>query len=153
MEPHATTGGPPTEASDVLRVSSSCHGPGENLLGDSVSAGAGLARLFPEASAFSKCPDVNSLPVCSHPGPGSLACPGRPEDVFSDFLYWRPPLPDISGDLELFLGVARPQDTGGSRPGPAHSGHVARSEIQKVLDSLQEHLIDDPDVQGECRPW
>lgn len=152
MEPHATVKGPPMEASDVLRVRSSCHGPGENPLEDSISAGVGLARLSPEASAFSKHPDVHSLPIRSHPGPGSPACPGRPEDVFSDLLYWRAPLPDISGDLELLLGEAGLQDAGSSRPGPAHSGRVARSEIRKVLDSLQEHMMGDPDVQGAC-PW
>ncbi|XP_039720625.1 serine/threonine-protein phosphatase 4 regulatory subunit 1-like isoform X1 [Pteropus medius] len=151
MEPHETMDGPPTEASDVLRVRNSCDGPRENPLEESVLAGAGLARLSPEANAFLKCPDVNSLPLHSLPGSGSPACLGRPEDAFSDFLYWRAPLPDISGDLELLLGEAGPQDVGGGRPGPVHSGCVARSEIQKVLDSLQEHMMGDPDVQAQVQ--
>lgn len=127
------------EAGDVLRLRSTRQGPGESPLEDSVSAAAGLARLSSEASTLAK-----RLPTHSHPGPGALACPGRPEDAFSDFLYWRAPLPDISGDLELLRGEAGPQDADSS-------GHVARSEIQKVLDSLQEHMMGDPDVQAQVQ--
>lgn len=103
-------------------------------------------------SAFSKLPESNNLPVNGNPGPGSPACPGSPEDVFCDFLYWRTPLPDISQDLELLLSGTGPQEAGCCLPETVHSSCVARSEIQKVLDSLQEHMMNDPDVQGQCHP-
>lgn len=67
------------------------------------------------------------------------------EDLFNTFLYWRPPLPDISQDLELLqFKTEKHKD---SCSGPCNNC-VASSEIRKVLESLQEHM-DDPDVQGE----
>lgn len=135
----------PRETSSFLCVRSSSHGPMENPMEDSAFAGADLARLSPEAG------DSHTLPINSDPGPGPWACAGSPDDVFGHFLYWRPPLPDISEDLELLLSEAGPQGEGSSRPETVHNGCVARSDIQKVLDSLQEHLMSDPDVQGKCR--
>ncbi|XP_068422172.1 serine/threonine-protein phosphatase 4 regulatory subunit 1-like [Eschrichtius robustus] len=83
-----------------------------------------------------------------HPGPDSCAHPGSPEDVFNNFLSWRTPLPDISKDFELLLSEAGPQEEGGGTPEAVHRSCVARSEIQRVLDGLQEHMMNDPDVQG-----
>uniref|UniRef100_A0A8C5J3T1 Putative WW-binding domain-containing protein n=1 Tax=Junco hyemalis TaxID=40217 RepID=A0A8C5J3T1_JUNHY len=79
----------------------------------------------------------------SVPGLGSALPPAQ--DVFNTFLYWRPPLPDISHDLELLQFKADKHNDGCS--GPCNNC-VASNEIKKVLESLQEH-IDDPDVQGE----
>lgn len=79
----------------------------------------------------------------SFPGLGSRL--PSAEDVFNTFLYWRPPLPDISQDLELLQFKAEKHNDACS--GPCNNC-VASSEIKKVLESLQEH-IDDPDVQGE----
>ncbi|XP_032951151.1 serine/threonine-protein phosphatase 4 regulatory subunit 1 isoform X2 [Rhinolophus ferrumequinum] len=135
----------PTETSSLLCVRSSSHGPMENPMEDSVFAGAELARLSPEAG------DIHTLPINSDPGPGSWACSGNPDDVFSHFLYWRTPLPDISKDIELLLSEAGPQEEDSSRPETVHNGCVARSDIQKVLDSLQEHLMSDPDVQAQVQ--
>lgn len=67
------------------------------------------------------------------------------EDIFNTFLYWRPPLPDISQDLELLQFKTEKHKDSCSVP---CNNCVASSEIKKVLESLQEH-IDDPDVQGE----
>lgn len=131
-------------------MGSSPDGPAENPVESCVSAGAELTGLSPETSAFSKLSDNSDFPISSYPGSDSWACPGNSEDVFSHFLYWRTPLPDISKDLELLLSEAGPQEDYCSRPGVVHNNCVARSEIQKVLDSLQEHLMNDPDVQGKC---
>ncbi|XP_019492918.1 PREDICTED: serine/threonine-protein phosphatase 4 regulatory subunit 1-like isoform X1 [Hipposideros armiger] len=135
----------PGDASSFPCVRSSCHGPTENSMEAPASAGTELAGLSPEAG------DINNLPINSHPGPGSRACAGSPEDRFSNFLYWRTPLPDISKDLELLLSEAGLQEEACGRPETMHNSCVARSEIQKVLDSLQEHLMSDPDVRAQVQ--
>uniref|UniRef100_A0A8C3RQ43 Putative WW-binding domain-containing protein n=1 Tax=Chelydra serpentina TaxID=8475 RepID=A0A8C3RQ43_CHESE len=70
------------------------------------------------------------------------------EDVFNTFLYWRPPLPDISQDLELLQSKTEKHEEGCSVSKAICNNCVASSEIKKVLESLQEHM-DDPDVQGK----
>uniref|UniRef100_A0A673YL09 Serine/threonine-protein phosphatase 4 regulatory subunit 1-like n=1 Tax=Salmo trutta TaxID=8032 RepID=A0A673YL09_SALTR len=52
------------------------------------------------------------------------------DENFNSFHYWRPPLPDISEELEML------------------KDQVPLSQIKKVLDCLQPHM-DDPDAQGE----
>ncbi|XP_014642807.1 PREDICTED: serine/threonine-protein phosphatase 4 regulatory subunit 1-like [Ceratotherium simum simum] len=151
IEPDLSMEGTSTETSSLLQVNSSSNGLMENPMEDSVLAGAELTRLSPEASAFSELHDINDLPINSHPGPDSWACPGSPEDVFNNFLYWRIPLPDISKDLELLLSEAGLQEKGCSRPATVRNSCVAGSEIQKVLDSLQEHMMNDPDVQAQVQ--
>ncbi|XP_010363435.2 serine/threonine-protein phosphatase 4 regulatory subunit 1-like isoform X2 [Rhinopithecus roxellana] len=150
-EPELPVEGTSAKTSNFLHIGSSSDGPTENPVESSVSAGAELTRLSPETSAFSKLSDNNDFPISSYPGSDSWACPGNSEDVFSHFLYWRTPLPDISKDLELLLSEAGPQEDYCSRPGVVHNNCVARSEIQKVLDSLQEHLMNDPDVQAQVQ--
>lgn len=138
-------GGPSRETSSSVHLKNS-DGLMENPTGDSGLAGAVVT------SAFSKLPESNNLPINGNPGPDSPVCPGSPEDIFCDFLYWRTPLPDISQDLELLLSGTGPQEAGCCLPETVRSSCVARSEIQKVLDSLQEHMMNDPDVQGQCYP-
>ncbi|XP_041588799.1 serine/threonine-protein phosphatase 4 regulatory subunit 1-like isoform X2 [Vulpes lagopus] len=150
-EPDLPTEDPSTGTSDFPHVGSSSDGLMANSLEDSASAGAELTRLSPETSAFLELPDGNHFPVNSNSEPGSSACPESPEDIFNNFFYWRIPLPDISKDLELLLSEAGPQEKGYSRPETVHHSCVARSEIQKVLDSLQEHLMNDPDVQAQVQ--
>ncbi|ELK33953.1 Serine/threonine-protein phosphatase 4 regulatory subunit 1 [Myotis davidii] len=145
IEPHPPMGGPSGGTSGFLHVKSSCDGPMENPMEDSGLTGAEVT------SAFSKLPDINNLPISSHPAPDSWACPGSPEDAFGNFLYWRTPLPDISQDLELLLSAAGPQEEGRCRSEPVCGSYVARSDIQKVLDSLQEHMMNDPDVQAQVQ--
>ncbi|XP_042836007.1 serine/threonine-protein phosphatase 4 regulatory subunit 1-like isoform X5 [Panthera tigris] len=150
-EPDLPTGGTSAGTSNFPCRSSS-RGMMGNPVEDSALAGAELTGLSPEASATLKLPERNDLPVNSHPGPGSWTCPESPEDVFNNFLYWRTPLPDISKDLEeLLLSEAGPREKGCSRPEAVQNSCVARSEIQKVLDSLQEHVMDDPDVQAQVQ--
>lgn len=141
---------PPGETSHLLCVRSACHGPMESSVRGSVMAGAQLTRHSAAASAFLKHLDTHSLLASSHPGPDSRACSGSSEDAFSDFLYWRTPLPDISKDLERLLSDAGPREQSGGRPETEHGSRVTRSKIQEVLDSLQEHVMTDPDVQGKC---
>ncbi|XP_063515313.1 serine/threonine-protein phosphatase 4 regulatory subunit 1-like isoform X6 [Pongo pygmaeus] len=150
-EPELPVEGTSAKTSNFPHISSSSDGPTENPVESCVSAGAELTRLSPETSAFSKLSDMNDLPISSYPGSDSWACPGNTEDVFNHFLYWRTPLPDISKDLELLLSEAGPQEDDCNRPGVVHNSCVARSEIQKVLDSLQEHLMNDPDVQAQVQ--
>uniref|UniRef100_A0A663MXE9 Putative WW-binding domain-containing protein n=1 Tax=Athene cunicularia TaxID=194338 RepID=A0A663MXE9_ATHCN len=73
--------------------------------------------------------------------PGTSSRLQSAEDVFNTFLYWRPPLPDISQDLELLQFKTEKHKDNCSVP---CNNCVASSEIKKVLESLQEH-IDDPD--------
>ncbi|XP_032003274.2 serine/threonine-protein phosphatase 4 regulatory subunit 1-like isoform X1 [Hylobates moloch] len=150
-EPELPVEGTSAKTSNFMHISSSSDGPTENPVESSVSAGAELTRLSPETGAFSKLSDINNLPISSYPGSDSWACPRSTEDVFNHFLYWRTPFPDISKDLELLLSESGPQEDDCSRPGVVHNSCVARSEIQKVLDSLQEHLINDPDVQAQVQ--
>ncbi|XP_011721044.2 serine/threonine-protein phosphatase 4 regulatory subunit 1-like isoform X2 [Macaca nemestrina] len=150
-EPELPVEGTSAKTSHFPHMGSSSDGPAENPVESCVSAGAELTGLSPETSAFSKLSDNSDFPSSSYPGSDSWACPGNSEDVFSHFLYWRTPLPDISKDLELLLSEAGPQEDYCSRPGVVHNNCVARSEIQKVLDSLQEHLMNDPDVQAQVQ--
>uniref|UniRef100_A0A2K5ISY5 WW-binding domain-containing protein n=1 Tax=Colobus angolensis palliatus TaxID=336983 RepID=A0A2K5ISY5_COLAP len=150
-EPELPVEGTSAKTSNFPHIGSSSDGPTENPVESSVWAGAELTRLSPETSAFSKLSDNNDFPISSYPGSDSWACPGNSEDVFSHSLYWRTPLPDISKDLELLLSKAGPQEDYCSRPGVVRNNCVARSEIQKVLDSLQEHLMNDPDVQAQVQ--
>uniref|UniRef100_A0A8C7C1S3 Putative WW-binding domain-containing protein n=1 Tax=Neovison vison TaxID=452646 RepID=A0A8C7C1S3_NEOVI len=143
-------GSMPVGTGDLQRVVSS-DGLKADSVEDSALAGAELTRLSPATSASLKLPAGSDLPIHSLPGPGSSTCPEGPEDVFNNFIYWRTPLPDISKDLELLLSEAGPQEEGCSRPETVQHSCVARSEIQKVLDSLQEHLMNDPDVQAQVQ--
>ncbi|XP_059561186.1 putative serine/threonine-protein phosphatase 4 regulatory subunit 1-like isoform X7 [Myotis daubentonii] len=145
IEPHPPMGGPSGDTSGFLHIKSSCDGPMENPMEDSGLTGAEVT------SAFSKLPDINNLPISSQPAPDSWACPGSPEDAFGNFLYWRTPLPDISQDLELLLSAAGPQEEDRCRSEPVCGSSVARREIQKVLDSLREHVMSDPDVQAQVQ--
>ncbi|XP_060086720.1 serine/threonine-protein phosphatase 4 regulatory subunit 1-like isoform X2 [Heteronotia binoei] len=72
------------------------------------------------------------------------------EDVFNTFLYWRPPLPDISQDLELLQCKTEMHEECCSASEALCNNCVASSEIKKVLQSLQEHM-DDPDVQAQVQ--
>uniref|UniRef100_A0AAZ3PTB5 WW-binding domain-containing protein n=1 Tax=Oncorhynchus tshawytscha TaxID=74940 RepID=A0AAZ3PTB5_ONCTS len=54
------------------------------------------------------------------------------DENFNSFHYWRPPLPDISEELEML------------------KDQVPLSQIQKVLDCLQPHM-DDPDAQAQVQ--
>ncbi|XP_058033701.1 serine/threonine-protein phosphatase 4 regulatory subunit 1-like isoform X3 [Ahaetulla prasina] len=71
------------------------------------------------------------------------------QDVFNTFLYWRPPLPDISQDIELLQGKTEIHEST-SVSQALYNNCVASSEIKKVLQSLQEHM-DDPDVQAQVQ--
>ncbi|MBN3288530.1 PP4R1 phosphatase, partial [Polyodon spathula] len=68
------------------------------------------------------------------------------EDTYNSFNYWRPPLPDISHDLELL----QPQVKGEMESVWSSEGPATRREIQKALESLQPHM-DDPDVQAQVQ--
>lgn len=79
------------------------------------------------------------------------------DENFNSFHYWRSPLPDISGELEMLNCQTsaeviekeeeeeEPEDCPDSMSSP---GKATSDQIQKVLDCLQPHM-DDPDVQGE----
>lgn len=83
------------------------------------------------------------------------------DENFNSFHYWRSPLPDISGELEMLSCQTSEEVTKQEEKTEKHQAEdncpdskSSRSkstsdQIQKVLDCLQPH-IDDPDVQGEC---
>ncbi|XP_059185782.1 serine/threonine-protein phosphatase 4 regulatory subunit 1 isoform X2 [Centropristis striata] len=85
------------------------------------------------------------------------------DENFNSFNYWRSPLPDISGELEM-LNCPKSEeereqeeqkedekeegpDCPDSKPNP---GKATSDQIQKVLDCLQPHM-DDPDVQAQVQ--
>ncbi|XP_053848542.1 serine/threonine-protein phosphatase 4 regulatory subunit 1-like isoform X1 [Vidua macroura] len=109
-----------------------CASPGEDV--------SGLCQGDKTAAGASKGTKESSFPGLSSGLPSA-------EDVFNTFLYWRPPLPDISQDLELLQFKAEKHNDACSVP---CNNCVASSEIKKVLESLQEH-IDDPDVQAQVQ--
>uniref|UniRef100_A0A8C7CX64 Serine/threonine-protein phosphatase 4 regulatory subunit 1 n=1 Tax=Oncorhynchus kisutch TaxID=8019 RepID=A0A8C7CX64_ONCKI len=87
---------------------------------------------------------------------------GRHEN-FNSFHYWRPPLPDISEELEMLKDqVPLQNQTAGIKEGEkeemvvledgemASLKPVTSSQIQKVLDCLQPHM-DDPDAQAQVQ--
>ncbi|XP_076969165.1 serine/threonine-protein phosphatase 4 regulatory subunit 1-like isoform X2 [Tamandua tetradactyla] len=147
IEPDLPMEGMSAEASDFLHASSSSNGLMESQMEDSTSARDELTRLSPEASTSSKLPDTDDFSISNHCGPDSWACPGSSENVFNNFLYWQIPLPDISQDLELLLS----KEEGCSQPKTVPNSCVANTEIQKVLNSLQEHMLHDPDVQVQVQ--
>lgn len=87
------------------------------------------------------------------------------DENFNSFHYWRSPLPDISGELEMLSSHTSEkttekeakQEEEEEEEGPEDSFPDSKSshskatsdQIQMVLDRLQPHM-DDPDVQGEC---
>lgn len=105
------------------------------------SPGEDLSRLSQDDKVVARVVEVSK--DSNFPGTNSRL--QSAEDVFNTFLYWRPPLPDISQDLELLQFKTEKHKDSCSVP---CNNCVASSEIKKVLESLQEH-IDDPDVQGE----
>uniref|UniRef100_A0A672JEQ3 Uncharacterized protein n=1 Tax=Salarias fasciatus TaxID=181472 RepID=A0A672JEQ3_SALFA len=89
------------------------------------------------------------------------------DENFNSFHYWRSPLPDISGELEMLNcqtseGVKNKeekkkvdQEEGEEREencseSKSTHGKATSDQIQKVLDCLQPH-IDDPDVQAQVQ--
>uniref|UniRef100_A0A8C9Y7W2 WW-binding domain-containing protein n=1 Tax=Sander lucioperca TaxID=283035 RepID=A0A8C9Y7W2_SANLU len=79
------------------------------------------------------------------------------DENFNSFNYWRSPLPDISGELEM-LNCQKSEevieeeeeeelDCPDSKSSP---GKATSDQIQKVLDCLQPHM-DDPDVQAQVQ--
>ncbi|KAM3622425.1 uncharacterized protein V6R79_024916 [Siganus canaliculatus] len=91
------------------------------------------------------------------------------DENFNSFHYWRSPLPDISGELEMLncpksTEMMMKEETKmerekvGEEEKPENTFPEARSspgqatsdQIQKVLDCLQPHM-DDPDVQAQVQ--
>lgn len=80
------------------------------------------------------------------------------DENFNSFHYWRSPLPDISGELEMLscqksAEVIKKEEEEEEEPqdncpdSKSSPGKATSDQIQKVLDCLQPHM-DDPDVQG-----
>ncbi|XP_010627079.1 serine/threonine-protein phosphatase 4 regulatory subunit 1-like isoform X2 [Fukomys damarensis] len=140
-EPDPRVEGTQADINIFLRDDRSSNGLTENPKEGPALAGAELTRLSPEASAISKLRPTDDFLVRGHLD--------KSDNVFSTVLYWRTPLPDISKDMELFLSEAGTQEVGPESV--YNSSCVARSEIQKVLKSLQAHTMCDPDVQVQVQ--
>uniref|UniRef100_A0A8C4HJ97 WW-binding domain-containing protein n=1 Tax=Dicentrarchus labrax TaxID=13489 RepID=A0A8C4HJ97_DICLA len=84
------------------------------------------------------------------------------DENFNSFNYWRSPLPDISGELEMLncqtsVGVLEKDEKeeeeepeGNCPDSKSNPGKATSDQIQKVLDCLQPHM-DDPDVQAQVQ--
>ncbi|XP_027275628.1 serine/threonine-protein phosphatase 4 regulatory subunit 1 isoform X2 [Cricetulus griseus] len=146
MEPDLLPECASVETSHLHDSSSSSHTT-ENRSGSPSSARAEMTVISAGNSSCPELPGVSGCPSDSHPEAG----PGTPEAMFSTYLYWRAPLPDISEDVEVLLSEARPLEENHSGPEASCDSCVARSEIQKVLQSLQGHLLQDPDIQAQVQ--
>ncbi|XP_058486730.1 serine/threonine-protein phosphatase 4 regulatory subunit 1 [Solea solea] len=82
------------------------------------------------------------------------------DENFNSFHFWRSPLPDISGDLEM-LSCQTSEDVRKEEneedeeedncpDSKSNHGKTTSDRIQKVLDCLQPHM-DDPDVQAQVQ--
>uniref|UniRef100_A0A8C4HKW4 WW-binding domain-containing protein n=1 Tax=Dicentrarchus labrax TaxID=13489 RepID=A0A8C4HKW4_DICLA len=71
------------------------------------------------------------------------------DENFNSFNYWRSPLPDISGELEM-LNCQTSEPEGNCPDSKSNPGKATSDQIQKVLDCLQPHM-DDPDVQAQVQ--
>uniref|UniRef100_A0A672Z732 Uncharacterized protein n=1 Tax=Sphaeramia orbicularis TaxID=375764 RepID=A0A672Z732_9TELE len=83
------------------------------------------------------------------------------DENFNSFHYWRSPLPDISGELEMLncqmteevkdTEEKQEEEPDDNCPDAKSSpGKSTSDQIQKVLDCLQPHM-DDPDVQAQVQ--
>uniref|UniRef100_A0ACB8F7P5 Uncharacterized protein n=1 Tax=Sphaerodactylus townsendi TaxID=933632 RepID=A0ACB8F7P5_9SAUR len=114
-----------------------------------INSGMDLTRLS-QSDCVGTCvaKDMKDCPISNCRGMNSRV--QSAEDVFNTFLYWRPPLPDISQDLELLQCKTERHEESCSASEALCNNCVASSEIKKVLQSLQEHM-DDPDVQAQVQ--
>ncbi|KAM6927966.1 serine/threonine-protein phosphatase 4 regulatory subunit 1 [Xenentodon cancila] len=86
------------------------------------------------------------------------------DENFNSFHYWRSPLPDISGELEMLNSqtsaevteMEQKKEADEEEPEEHHPdsksshGKATSDQIQKVLDCLQPHIAD-PDVQAQVQ--
>ncbi|KAM7422989.1 hypothetical protein PAMA_010836 [Pampus argenteus] len=78
------------------------------------------------------------------------------DENFNSFHYWRSPLPDISGELEMLSCHTTEEKKEKEAPedncpdSMSSPGQTTSDQIQKVLDCLQPHM-DDPDVQAQVQ--
>uniref|UniRef100_A0A3P9HKU5 Protein phosphatase 4 regulatory subunit 1 n=1 Tax=Oryzias latipes TaxID=8090 RepID=A0A3P9HKU5_ORYLA len=86
------------------------------------------------------------------------------DENFNSFHYWRSPLPDISGELEMLNGQTSVEVTEKEEKeeeeaeeleencpdSKSSHGKATSDQIQKVLDCLQPHIAD-PDVQVQVQ--
>uniref|UniRef100_A0A669F9G3 Protein phosphatase 4 regulatory subunit 1 n=1 Tax=Oreochromis niloticus TaxID=8128 RepID=A0A669F9G3_ORENI len=70
------------------------------------------------------------------------------DENFNSFHYWRSPLPDISGELEMLSCQKMEENCNDSKSN--HGKQATSDQIQMVLDRLQPHM-DDPDVQAQVQ--
>ncbi|XP_044515571.1 serine/threonine-protein phosphatase 4 regulatory subunit 1-like [Gracilinanus agilis] len=144
-KPDPLTEGTSIETSNFLHIESSHVSGMEKRMACPASA---EEELIKSCQSDSSCAikDANDSQVNNCQGL-KRAYSGSSEDIFNNFLYWRTPLPDISQDLELLQTKTEQQEEGCCIPDTVCKNCVASSEIKKVLESLQEHMMNDPDVQ------
>ncbi|XP_036608811.1 serine/threonine-protein phosphatase 4 regulatory subunit 1-like isoform X2 [Trichosurus vulpecula] len=149
IKPDSLTEGTSIETSNFLHVENSHVGGIEKKMACPASTEEELIQSCQNDSSCA-IKDANDSQVNNCQGL-KKACSGSSEDVFNNFLYWRTPLPDISQDLELLQTKNEQQDEGCCIPDTVCKNCVASSEIKKVLESLQEHMMNDPDVQAQVQ--
>ncbi|RVE72933.1 hypothetical protein OJAV_G00045140 [Oryzias javanicus] len=93
--------------------------------------------------------------------PGITKETEQTDENFNSFHYWRSPLPDISGELEMLncptsVQVTEKEDEKEEEleencpDSKSSHGKATSDQIQKVLDCLQPHIAD-PDVQVQVQ--
>ncbi|XP_074066439.1 serine/threonine-protein phosphatase 4 regulatory subunit 1-like isoform X2 [Macrotis lagotis] len=149
IKPDPLPEGTSFETNNFLHVESSCVGGMEKRMACPAGAKEELIKSC-QKDSFCAIKDANDSQVNSCQGL-KKACSGNSEDIFNNFLYWRTPLPDISQDLELLQIKTEQQEEGCYIPDTVCKNCVASDEIKKVLESLQEHMMNDPDVQAQVQ--
>ncbi|XP_072237841.1 serine/threonine-protein phosphatase 4 regulatory subunit 1 [Leuresthes tenuis] len=165
---------------------SSCHT--ERTITHTPPNQDGRATPSPEHVSTADCEDVHSfddnhasVPEATHDGLALANSSGSPtatnnarntketeqtDENFNSFHYWRSPLPDISGDLEMLTCQTSKEVTKKQENKKAEEeeeepqelcsdtksshGKATSDQIQKVLDCLQPHIAD-PDVQAQVQ--
>uniref|UniRef100_A0A8C9YE51 WW-binding domain-containing protein n=1 Tax=Sander lucioperca TaxID=283035 RepID=A0A8C9YE51_SANLU len=116
----------------------------------------GRATPSPEHVSTADSEEINTNPTTTNNAKNAKDTEQTDEN-FNSFNYWRSPLPDISGELEM-LNCQKSEevieeeeeeelDCPDSKSSP---GKATSDQIQKVLDCLQPHM-DDPDVQAQVQ--
>ncbi|XP_072489539.1 serine/threonine-protein phosphatase 4 regulatory subunit 1-like isoform X4 [Notamacropus eugenii] len=149
IKPDPVTEGTSIETSNFQHVENSHVGGIEKKMACPTSPEEELIQSCQSDSSYA-IKDANDSQINSCQGL-KKACSGNSEDIFNNFLYWRTPLPDISQDLELLQTKTEQQEEGCCIPDTMCKNCVASNDIKKVLESLQEHMMNDPDVQAQVQ--
>uniref|UniRef100_A0A8C7RTZ8 WW-binding domain-containing protein n=1 Tax=Oncorhynchus mykiss TaxID=8022 RepID=A0A8C7RTZ8_ONCMY len=113
------------------------------------NSGSDSTHTHPQNQHAGQARNNNNLPPTNNKNKETE----QTDQNFNSFLYWRPPLVDISQELEMLKGQGPRTRTEGEKEEEVVVSSLdpaTCSQIQKVLDCLQPHM-DDPDVQAQVQ--